>query len=218
MMKEIDERLMCLIYQWEEPLFQHHPNTGVIYNTGKYYLPNVISSDLASNEQAWQETRDLPEMTDLHFPYDAMIWGTAATRNATTWPHIDDHGMATIVKVMTGKKYWVVMRPKRDQSQQSSNGDMDSIRAFPEGWSPSTSCHTVWDHEGVLLQAGDTLYVMFHSFHFTIWYGFTNKTGTCALILCTTYSPSTILSHMVVISSPADQCKQLHLALCIHLS
>jgi hypothetical protein len=104
-------------------------------------------------------TRHLPDLKhNTAFPNDDMVWGTAATQNATSWPHIDDHGMGTIVKVMAGRKYWVIMRPK-DVSNSSSNGDMHSIRAFGQGWETSGSCHTIWDHEGVLLEAGDMLYV-----------------------------------------------------------
>lgn len=100
-------------------------------------------------------------MARIGFPSDDMMWATVATENATTWPHIDDHGMATIIKVMTGSKYWVVMRPKQNRSELDINGDMDTIHAFGKGWSPNSSCHTIWDHEAVLLRAGDTLYVTF---------------------------------------------------------
>jgi hypothetical protein len=100
-------------------------------------------------------------MSVIPFPSDDMIWGTAATESATTWPHIDDHGMATIIKVMTGSKYWVMMRPKQNRPKEDTNGNMNTIHAFGEGWSPHSSCHTLWDHEGVLLRAGDILYVIF---------------------------------------------------------
>jgi hypothetical protein len=112
---------------------------------------------LATNEQAWQESRDLPSMTYVTFPSDAMVWATAATQGATSWGHIDDHGMATIVKVMTGRKYWVVMCPKRNQMSKNANGNMGSIHAYGDGWEPHSACEDLWDHEGVLLEAGDTL-------------------------------------------------------------
>ena len=99
-------------------------------------------------------------MMNINFPGDDMVWATAATKNATTWGHINDHGMATIVKVMTGKKYWVTMHPKRkqDESQGGSNGDMGSIKVFIDGWEPWGAGELLWDHEAVLLQAGDLLY------------------------------------------------------------
>jgi hypothetical protein len=83
-----------------------------------------------------------------------MVWATAATRNAATWDHIDDHGMATIVKVMVGKKYWVTMRPKAEKSTV----DMGSIRAFLDSFDPGHPSSNNYDHEGILLEAGDILY------------------------------------------------------------
>ena len=96
-------------------------------------------------------------MMYIPFPSDDMLWGTAATQDATTWSHIDDHGMATIVKIMTGRKYWVVMCPKQSACRPGSAGDMGSINAFPDTWDPAGACGDLWDHEGVLLEAGDTL-------------------------------------------------------------
>lgn len=109
---------------------------------------------MASNEQAWQDTRDLRSIANMSFPSDSMVWATAATRNATTWDHIDDHGMATIVKVMTGRKYWITMRPKMGSSNAV---DMGSINAFIDGWDPANPTVGAFDHEGILLEAGDIL-------------------------------------------------------------
>ena len=107
-------------------------------------------------------------MMNINFPSDDMVWATAATKNATTWGHIDDHGMDTIAKVMAGKKYWVTMRPKRkqDESQGGSNGDMGSIKAFIDGWEPWGAGELLWDHEAVLLQAGDLLYASLSSYKY----------------------------------------------------
>jgi hypothetical protein len=98
-------------------------------------------------------------MMQIAFPADDMVWATAATRNATTWSHIDDHGLATIVKIKTGRKYWVVMCPKQNPAPPGSDGDMGSINAFSKVWQPWGSSHELWDHEAILLEAGDTLYV-----------------------------------------------------------
>jgi len=122
---------------------------------------DVFGRHLASNEQAWQEARDLPGMMSVNFPNDDTLWATAATQNATTWTHIDDHGMATIIKIMAGFKYWVILRPKFDRTDLGLNGDMGSINAFASdsGWTPEGPCDTLWDHEAVLLGPGDMLYV-----------------------------------------------------------
>jgi hypothetical protein len=94
------------------------------------------------------------------FPTDAMLWGTAATKYATSWPHVDDYGLGTIIKNMSGTKYWVVARPKREEfSNQHRNlpGDLSSRHAFPDTWNTSFAGEEMWDYEGVVLEPGDTL-------------------------------------------------------------
>jgi hypothetical protein len=103
----------------------------------------------------------LKSMMRLSFPSDDMLWGTAATQNATTWAHIDDHGLAMIVKIKTGQKYWVVMCPKRNPGPPGSDGDMGSINVFVDAWLPWGSSAELWDHKAILLEARDTLYVLF---------------------------------------------------------
>jgi hypothetical protein len=99
----------------------------------------------------------MPAITNVTFPSDAMLWGTAATAHATSWAHIDDHGMATIVRVMAGHKYWVIARPRRNRDPDSTAGDMRTANAFVEKWQPSSAGDENWELEGVLLEAGDTL-------------------------------------------------------------
>ena len=82
------------------------------------------------------------------FPIDSTAWATAATEGATTWPHTDDYGMATIVQVMAGKKFWAVMRPKHGENSK-------------DAWIGHLGDSCIADNfdcEGVLLDAGDTLY------------------------------------------------------------
>jgi hypothetical protein len=90
----------------------------LLFAEAVFYLFYVcLRRYLATNEKAWQETRDVPAITSINFPNDDMVWGTASTRNATTWGHIDDLGMASVIRIMTGRKYWVIMYPKRDASR-----------------------------------------------------------------------------------------------------
>jgi len=101
------------------------------------------------------------------FPADELIWATAATQNAVSWGHIDGNGAATVVTVITGSKYWVLSCPKTAKAgsgKKKPNGNMASIRAFGVGWSPSSACEHLWDHEGILLQAGDVLYATCFTF------------------------------------------------------
>jgi hypothetical protein len=88
-----------------------------------------------------------------------MVWATAATKQATTWPHMDDHGLSTIVKVVAGMKYWVVFREKLDEDGMTLRCDLGCNTSFvDERWDPSSANARSWDHEGVLLRAGDILY------------------------------------------------------------
>lgn len=93
------------------------------------------------------------------FPADSMSWGTAATQDSTSWFHIDDHGLATAVTVVTGAKYWVLAGPKEGEKPahlSDGNGDISSLFAFAQH--PANSpFHEAWDHEGVLLGPGDVL-------------------------------------------------------------
>jgi hypothetical protein len=109
---------------------------------------------LASNEHAWQMTKELTEISTKAFPHDTMMWGTAATKQATTWPHVDDCGTATVVKIVAGHKYWVIMRPKL---HNSSSGDMGTIKTFSKSIQPTEPCDKIWDCEGVLLGPGDMM-------------------------------------------------------------
>jgi hypothetical protein len=53
------------------------------------------------------------------------------------------------------------MCPKPNPAPPGSDGDMGSINAFPSGWQPSGSSVELWDHEAILLEAGDILYVQY---------------------------------------------------------
>jgi hypothetical protein len=119
-----------------------------------------FTSHLASNEQAWQATHDLLAMMQVGFPVDEMLWGTAATKNVTSWLHIDDYGLGKIVMNIARKKYYIIGRPKHDQIEDqycNAHGDLSSRNAFPSGWDASLPGVGFWDFEGVLLEPGDTL-------------------------------------------------------------
>jgi hypothetical protein len=120
-----------------------------------------LCRNLATNAVAWHATRGVRGILGhLHFPRDEMIWATASTRGATTWCRMDDHGLGTVIQVMTGYQYWVVLRPKYDQG--SPLVDMGSVNALNNSsWKLDDICDTHWEYEGVLLGPGDTLWVNF---------------------------------------------------------
>ena len=97
-------------------------------------------------------------LASARFPSDDMTWATVSTRGATTLTHMDDHGMGTVIQVMAGYKYWVILRPKCDRRDRPLV-DMGSVNAFDgASWDFAR-----WEYEGVLLGPGDTLWVNFHS-------------------------------------------------------
>ena len=65
---------------------------------------------------------------------DELIWGTAATANATSWIHMDNEGFGTSVMVTTGSKYWVVYRRDRKLTGDNPRGDLGSIDAKATNW------------------------------------------------------------------------------------
>jgi hypothetical protein len=131
------------------------------------FVTNLLiasGSMLASNEQAWQETRDLPEIVTGIYHNDETEWATAANRHAVSWLHEDDWGSGTSSKPIVGMKYWVVVRPKAG-ADNGSAGDMGSIHAFGQighgyserEYSAGHAYTDLWDYEGVLLCPGDIL-------------------------------------------------------------
>jgi len=121
----------------------------------------MYSSELASNEEAWQETRDVNGMMSVAFPFDETMWGTAATKDSTTWMSLNDHGTSMAMSVIAGHKFVVLASRKHKRAKGDPLGDLGTIRGFgmpdSENWSPSADCHKLWDLEGVLLGPGDTL-------------------------------------------------------------
>jgi hypothetical protein len=115
---------------------------------------------LASNEEAWQETRDAPGMMPTVHPSDQVVWGTAATKDSTTWTALNDHGTCMAISVIAGHKFVVLASLKRERPKGDPFGDLGTIRGFgtpqSEKWSSVEECQKLWDLEGVLLGPGDT--------------------------------------------------------------
>src|ERR1700735_2178998 len=153
------EDSMSLTTQWEDRRWKNRQDIGQAVRFDYVLIgAHFCISDLASNEAAWRETRRAAGFVATAFPADDMSWGTVSTRDATTWVHIDDLGMGTGIKMVTGCKLWVIAVPKRKTSRNvpTGAGDMSSIHAF-SGWSTTEAGDEVWDHEAVLLGPGDTL-------------------------------------------------------------
>jgi hypothetical protein len=125
------------------------------------YANELHSSELASNEEAWQETRDVDGMMPLAFPSDQMVWATATTQDSTSWINLNDQGTGMAISVEVGLKYLVLAVQKQTLAKGGAIGDLRSIRGFgmpeTENRSPTVACD-LWNHEGVLLGPGDSLY------------------------------------------------------------
>jgi hypothetical protein len=131
----------------------------------------IFARTLASNEMAWQMSRGRPGFVSsqsLAEPLAAdLLWGTAATQHAVSWPHVDDEGFATVVSVQAGSKYWVVGKPKRGSEAADVHGlgNMETINSFCVGntriqdkeWQPGGDNTHLVDYEGVLLTPGTVL-------------------------------------------------------------
>jgi hypothetical protein len=116
----------------------------------------VYCSHLASSEVSWKETHRQKGFPFGPPPLDDTNWGTAATKGATTLPHVDDEGFVTVVTVLASSKYWVVMHPKQGVLN-SDSGLQDSIFAYPPSWGDGPTPYSIFEAEGIELTPGDTL-------------------------------------------------------------
>lgn len=116
--------------------------------------------DLASDAYSVNHVKHLLAVKDLS---DTTSWGTAATRNAVSWFHIDDIGLATSAWVQAGSKWWVLARkkknkPRSDEADDSRAGEVEDppadevtdIRIF-NNWNVETIDTEQWDLEAVHL-------------------------------------------------------------------
>jgi hypothetical protein len=79
-----------------------------------------------------------------------IYWSTATIKSATTPMHMDLLGTAVIQ--LCGSKFWVVLE----------GADMDTIEGLND-FNSFLACVKDRIVEGVVLEAGDFLYVLFHS-------------------------------------------------------
>jgi hypothetical protein len=149
--------------------------SGTLTSSPKQFNLSPIFRYLASHEAAWQLCRGRPGFVRLPPFSDQLIWGTAASKHAASWPHIDDEGFATVCTPQVGSKYWVLGRQRRQVSTatpvDNAFGDMGSVNAFglkfaendsvdkedDRVWQPGSSNTEIFDYEGVLLTPGSVL-------------------------------------------------------------
>lgn len=81
-------------------------------------------------------------------PLDPMSWATSGMTNVTTYGHIDGQGSGTTVRTITGKKYWVLYKERRNKKR--GLGDVMSMWGFDKGEIDDSLSHS-FDHEAVVL-------------------------------------------------------------------
>jgi hypothetical protein len=130
-------------------------------------------SALASDDKATAVTQGAVGLEDVDLS-DKTTWGLAATKNATSWVHVDDDGFATMVSVETGSKYWALGRRRQAKDKASKSGDdmsvdtehdasgdlggdMSTTHAYSDTFEPSGPYTDVLDYEAVLLRPGSLL-------------------------------------------------------------
>jgi hypothetical protein len=120
--------------------------------------PNLITfpSYLNSHTFAWQQTRGLRGFPPDSPPSDHLFWATTAMKNATSWIHIDANGFGTVIDSVTGTKYWVVCRRRRDLTGPGTQGDLSSMFCF-EGTQVDEAATSCFEHEAVVIQPGSVL-------------------------------------------------------------
>lgn len=103
-----------------------------------------LFDEIATDVHSINLVKNLVTVRDMA---DTTSWGTAATRNAVSWFHCDDAGLATSVWVQTGSKWWVMGRRKKESHLWD---EMSHVDTFSE-WEVKTIDGTLWELEAVHL-------------------------------------------------------------------
>ena len=122
-----------------------------------HHLTPPSPRSLASHEVAFAETDGKPGYVIKEPPFSKFVWALASMENATSWKHMDAAGVATVVDVESGAKWWVIADCPSDPSAAGCAGDLSSIHGMGDGWEPSSSGRGTFRHEAVLLVAGTWL-------------------------------------------------------------
>src|SRR5271169_4001099 len=132
---------------------------GKILNALNFPMPEegLGWNPFLSDSAAWRGTKGWPDCNKLQLPPMADIrWGLAATTGALHWWHIDSDGFGTYIDVKTGSKWWIVAKPKRNESLNPlplfDFYQFADINMFtrPE-YELEEPCSSLWDLEAVLL-------------------------------------------------------------------
>lgn len=107
-------------------------------------------SDVSSDDYSHNIVKPFVNVRDTK---SVTSWGTASTRNALSWIHIDDNGMATVVYPLTGSKWWVLVRFKKNDQRWDEMGDVSTF----DSWSVHEIDEDLWEAEAVHLDSSTAL-------------------------------------------------------------
>lgn len=119
-----------------------------------------IRKDLDDGLFVWQAGgRAVKHRRQPRYPYDDVIFATAATPDSTSPPHVDGLGAQTVTWLVATKtpnayaKIWSFSRPK-----EQGRG-IDSIFHIPREYDPSSANTKFYNIYNVGLKRWDMLYV-----------------------------------------------------------
>lgn len=110
--------------------------------------PNFL--DLATETFSAPFVKNIVDIQDAS---NSLSWGTASTKNALSWFHVDDEGFATSVRVLTGGKLWVLADKIRKDLRRD---EMSSTEVF-KTWNVRDIDGEQWTLEAVHLRPRSNL-------------------------------------------------------------
>ncbi|KAJ3499602.1 hypothetical protein NLJ89_g10083 [Agrocybe chaxingu] len=103
-----------------------------------------------------------------------MQWGLVATDGAFHPWHIDSDGFGTFVEIQTGRKWWVLARPRGNDPDFSDFARIDTFLGGIDTTAPNLDR---WELEAVLLEPGTRLVMRPNTPHLVYTFGHTIAYG-----------------------------------------
>ena len=130
---------------------------GKILNGLEFPMWNVNpmeQSAFAVDVSAWDYMRGKPNCGNavMSYPTEHMRWGLAGTANTMTFMHVDSDGFNSFVKVVYGKKVWMLYRERPELPRSSTNVFLDQRFSLDE-----INPNAAFDLEAIVLRPGDIL-------------------------------------------------------------
>jgi hypothetical protein len=112
----------------------------------------TVLSALASHQVAMSQTR--ASYPGPHFA-DDWAWGLVGLAGATSIPHKDTDGLATMSRPFNGSKYWVVFNPiENSTSARADIANINVLLAMDPYEAPALEKYST---EGVLIESNSVL-------------------------------------------------------------